>query len=187
MPKKPPARIPRRHATSLTLAASALLFFVAAPAASAAVDGAGYDSIVVTAEPESVSVGDTITVTAVATGLVDAYAYDLDLSFDPALIAFDSDSEITPAGGFGSAAADAGTLSVVGTRLGTSPGLTGTQTLVTLTFTALAPGTTEIALSSGRLVDAEGTAAEIDTTSEALSAAIEITALDGSGAASGST
>lgn len=181
MPEKPPARVPRTLAASLTLAASAILLIGTANPAAA--DGPGYDTLTITAAPASVSVGDTVTVTASATGLVDAYAYDLDIEYDPALLSFTAGSELLPAGGFGTATDDGARVSVVATRLGTSPGLTGDQTLVTLTFTAIAPGQAEIAVSEGQLVDSTGSATAVD--SEGLTAAVEIAADEDTG--SGST
>ena len=183
MSEHSPARTPRPLAAGLTIAVTALLAVGAAAPASAAV--VPDDAVVLTAEPSSVSVGDTVTVTVAATGLVDAYAYDLDVDVDPELLAFVPGSQTTPDGGFGSATADGGTVSVVATRLGTSPGLSGDQTLVTLAFTALAEGSADISLISATFVDSNGAATPFDTASDPLSAVVEITAVDDSGADAG--
>jgi LPXTG-motif cell wall-anchored protein len=187
MPENSPARIPRILIPSATLAAAALVILGTAAPASAA-EGLAYDTLTVSAEPLEVSVGQTVTVTAAATGLVDAYAYDLDISYDPALLAFVDSSEVTPDGGFGSASDDGSSVAVVATRLGTSPGLAGDQTLVTLTFTALAAGDAEIALTSGQFVDSSGAATEVDATAETLLSTVVITADEetGGGSAEGS-
>ena len=184
MPEKHPARLPRTLAAGLTLAASVALLLGTASTAAAA-EGAAYDSITITAAPLTVAVGDSVTVTASATGLVDAYAYDLDLAYDPALLTFVADSDVTPAGGFATATDEGGRVSVVATRLGTSPGLTGDQVLVTLTFTAIAPGTADITMSEGRVVDSAGTASAIDAAG--LAASVEITADEDTGSASAGT
>lgn len=180
MSHHPPARIPRPLLAALSISVAALLpLGAAAPASAAAVPD---DTLVLTAEPESVSVGDTVTVTVAATGLTDLYAYDLDVAADPDLLAFVAGSGTTPAGGFGAATGEAGTVSVVATRLGTSPGLVGEQTLVTLSFTALTAGTAEISLAGGSLVDSAGAATPIDASDDSLSAVVEITAVDDAGA-----
>ncbi len=176
MRERPPARFHRLLAAGVTLAASAAIVLGTAHPAAAVIVNPGYDSLVISATPAEASVGDTITVTAVATGLVDAYAYDLDIAYDPEVLDYVVDSETLPAGGFGTADAADGIVSVVSTRLGTSPGLTGTQTLVTVTFTAIADGDTTIALTGGRVVDSAGTTADIDTGSPTLVAPISIAA-----------
>lgn len=179
MSHHPPARTPRSLLAALSIGVAALLPLGAAAPASAAV--VPEDSLVLTAEPASVSVGDAVTVTVAATGLTDLYAYDLHIAVDPELLAFVAGSGTTPAGGFGSATGQSGTVSVVATRLGTSPGLVGDQTLVTLSFTALAAGTAEISLAGGTLVDSAGAGTPIDASDESLSASVEITAVDDPG------
>lgn len=176
MRERPPARFHRLLAAGVTLAASAAIVLGAAQPAAAVIVSPGYDSLVISAAPAEASVGDTITVTAVASGLVDAYAYDLDIAYDPEVLEYVVDSESLPAGGFGTADAADGMVSVVATRLGTSPGLTGTQTLVTLTFTAIGDGDTTIALTGGRVVDSAGTTTNVDTESPTLIAAVSIAA-----------
>lgn len=180
MSHHPPARIPRLLLAALSIGVVAFVPLGGAAPASAAV--VPDDTLVLTAEPASVSVGDTVTVTVSATGLTDLYAYDLDVAADPELLAFVAGSGTTPAGGFGSATGEAGTVSVIATRLGTSPGLVGDQTLVTLSFTALTAGTAEISLAAGSLVDSAGAATPIDTSDESLTAAVEITGVDDAGA-----
>ena len=174
MPENPPVRIHRTLATGLALAISTLIAVGASAPASAATDS--YETLTVTADPSTVAVGDIVTVTVRATGLVDAYAYQLDLSYDAALLEFVADSGVLPAGGGGTVTAADQTVSAVATRLGTSPGLTGNQTLATFRFTALAAGTTGVALTSGSLVDTEGVTSAVDTNAPGLESGVTISA-----------
>lgn len=84
------------------LAATTFLALGAASPASAVTISATYDTVSLTATPATVSVGDTVTVSAVFTGLVDAYAYELDIAYDAKRLAFIDDSEQLPSGGFDS-------------------------------------------------------------------------------------
>ncbi|MFJ6533261.1 cohesin domain-containing protein [Microbacterium sp. NPDC091662] len=179
MPQKPPPlRRLRPHSTGIVIAAMAFLAFGAASPASAATGQVAYDTVSLSGTPSAVKVGDTVTVSAVFTGLVDAYAYELDIAYDPELLAFVADSELLPAGGFASTG-DSGTeIAVTATRLGTSPGLTGTQTLVTLRFTALDEGDAAIAISSGRIVGSDAQTATIDPDGTGASTTVEISAVD---------
>lgn len=157
-----------------------LLAFGAASPASAVIIPSAYDTATLTATPSSVAVGDTVTVTAVFTGLVDAYAYELDIAYDPDLFSYVDDSEELPAGGFGSATDTGSEITVAATRLGTSPGLTGTQTLVTLSFTARAAGDAPFAVATGRIVDSNAQPTTVDTAAAGMSTTVEITADEGS-------
>lgn len=186
MPETPPPRRSRLVTASVTLAASGLLILGTAGPAAAVIVSPAYESLVLTAAPDAVSVGDTVTVTASASALADAYAYDLDIAYDPALLSFVADSEVVPEGGFGSSSDDGDSVSVVATRLGTSPGLTGDHDLVTLTFTAIAPGDAAITLSAGEIIDSAGASTPVDTESDTLSATVVITADEEEGAADAS-
>ncbi|WP_341940794.1 cohesin domain-containing protein [Microbacterium sp. LWH10-1.2] len=183
MPENPPVRIPRYLAASIALLASAVSLIGSAAPASAA--DATYDTMTVTADPASVDVGDTITVTVAATGVVDAYAYQLALSYDPQLVEYVDDTAILPEGGFGSATDDGTEITAVASRLGTSPGLTGTQTLVSLRFTARAAGDARIVLASGQIVDSAGGTTAIDTTAEGTTASVTIAATENPGTGTG--
>lgn len=182
MPETPPARFRRLRAlgSGVALTAATFLAFGAASPASAVTIPDAYDTATLTAAPTSVSVGDTVTVTAVFTGLVDAYAYELDVAYDPDLLAFVADSEILPSGGFGSATDAGSEIAVAATRLGTSPGLTGTQTLVTLSFTAREAGDASLAIASGRIVDSNAQPTTVDVAAASASTTVEITADEGS-------
>lgn len=122
------------------------------------------------------SIGDTVTVSAVFTGLVDAYAYELDIAYDEELLAFVEDSEQSPSGGFGSASDTGDEITISATRLGTSPGLTGNQTLVTVRFTALDDGDATIAIASGRIVGSNAQTSAIDPSAPGASTTVGIAA-----------
>jgi len=152
MPALTPRQHPRLHrlVTALVAAAIVAVPFCAAPAAVAAAPTA---TLAISATPASVAVGDTVTATITATGVTDLYAYDLDLTFDPALLRIDASGATGPQGGFTTATAGNGTATVTHTRLGTSPGLSGAPlTLAVVTFTALGSGTATVALPTARLV-----------------------------------
>ena len=174
MPENPPVRLHRTRATGLVLAISALIALGSSTSASAAAES--YETLTVTADPSTVAVGDVVTVTVSATGVVDAYAYQLDFSYDDALLEFVADSGVLPTGGFGTVTAADQTVSAVATRLGTSPGLTGDQTLATFRFRALSAGTTGVALTSGSLIDTEGGTSAVDTNTPGLEGGVTISA-----------
>lgn len=182
MPEIPPPRFRRLRAlaSGVAFTAATLLAFGPASPASAVVLPDPYDTVALTAAPTSVSVGDTITVSAVFTGLVDTYAYELDIAYDPELLAFVADSAILPTGGFGSATDSGSEIAVAATRLGTSPGLTGTQTLVTLTLTALAAGDASLDIANGRIVDSSAASSAVDPEAAGTSTTVVITADDDS-------
>ncbi len=128
------ARAALLTAVTLSLTAAAGLF---APTATAASDPA-----VTLASPTTATAGDVISVTIAADAVSDLYAYELTLQFDPALLAYDDGSAVFPAGGYDAATPTSGQVTITHTRLGSSPGLTGPQSLVTLAFTVLAGGQT---------------------------------------------
>jgi hypothetical protein len=175
----------RTLASGVAFTAAAFLALGTASSASAVVVPDAYETATLTAAPTSVSIGDTVTVTAVFTGLVDAYAYELDIAYDPELLAFVADSEVFPDGGFGSATDSGDEIAVAATRLGTSPGLTGTQTLVTFTFTAIDAGDASIAIASGRIVDSNTQPSPIDAAAAGTSAIVEIIPDEDSGPGTG--
>lgn len=175
----------RTLASGVAFTAAAFLALGTASSASAVVVPVAYETATLTAAPTTVSIGDTVTVTAVFTGLVDAYAYELDIAYDPELLAFVADSEVLPAGGFGSATDSGDDVAVAATRLGTSPGLTGTQTLVTLSFTALEAGDASIEIASGRIVDSSTAPSTVDVAAASTATTVEIAADEDSGPGDG--
>lgn len=170
-PARPPrGRLPRIAAlvASAALALSAPLALAAPAAAAPPETGA----LALTA-PSTATVGDVVEVAVDAAAAADLYAYSLTLSYDPAVLLLDSTSLGTPEGGFGTAEPGDGEVTVTATRLGTSPGLVGAQTLATLRFTALTAGSTSFALTSAELVSTTD-----ETASPALpaAAALEVVA-----------
>jgi amidase len=119
-------------------------------------DDAGDGKVTVTSSATDVAVGDTVTVT-VDEAADDLYAYGLSLGYDPAALAFVSATSGTT--GSTATSAEGGTLTVTHTKLGTSPGAEGDTTLGTITFKALKPGASTVAVTSVTSVDSEGTAA----------------------------
>jgi LPXTG-motif cell wall-anchored protein len=134
---------------ALSLAAGSALLAPAANAVAAA-------TITLDVTPDEATEGDTLVVTATATGTSDLYAYDLIFAFDPELLAFDEDSASGPDGGFTAVSVGDGFVALTHTRLGTSPGLAGVDAieLGSFSFTALGGGDTTIALASAELVSA---------------------------------
>lgn len=141
-------RVPTR---AIALIAATMTLFGAsvalAPAALAATD------VTVTATPSAVTVGDTVSITVAADAGADLFAYDLTVGYDADLLSYVAGSAVYPAGGFGAVTEDTGSVSFTNTRLGTSPGLTGAQQLVTFSFTAIADGTVTVALSGATFID----------------------------------
>lgn len=150
-------------ATFLTAAAITALTLGATSPASAETTPPPADGPTISVDKDTTAVGDTITVTVAAESVADLYAYQLSIGFDPALLSLVDGSEVFPVGGFSSASLVDGVVSAVATRLGTSPGLTGAQSLVSLTFTALAPGAAKVTLLQGTLVDSAGASADIES------------------------
>lgn len=164
----------RRLAAVLVAALAVAAPIAAAPAASAATPEA---EITLTVTPTATA-GDTIEATLTATGVVDLYAYDLELTFPDDLLAVDAEGITeTPEGGFDSAVTDAGTLTLTHTRLGTSPGLSTaadeTLTLAVIPFSTLAAGTATIDLASVRLVSTTG---DVTLITDVASAPVDIAA-----------
>lgn len=140
--------------TALAVTTAALLgaSLALAPAALAA---SPVGAVTITA-PATADEGDTLTVSIPVDTSADLFAYDLVVTFDPALLAFDDASATFPAGGSDSVIEGAGSVQFTHTRLGTSPGLAGAQTLATFTFTVLDGGATAIQLASATFVDSLG-------------------------------
>lgn len=135
-------------ATIATLGVSIAL----APAALAA-----SDTVAVTA-PATAKEGDVLSVTLPLDASTDLFAYDLVVTYDPMLLAYVADSATFPDGGYDAVKTSAGSLRLTSTRLGTSPGLAGAQTLASLAFTALDGGTATVTLASATFVDSTNVA-----------------------------
>lgn len=97
---------------------------------------------------DEVVVGEDVTVTITAQDVADLYAYDLSLTFDPAVLDYVDGSAGTDLTGETYGLEGDGTLEVVHTKLGTSPSATGPVTLASVTFTALNVGAAEVSATA---------------------------------------
>lgn len=165
-------RASRRLGAALVAALALLGPALAAPAAHAAAPAAT-PSIAV--DPSNVTAGDPFVATVRGSGVSDLYSYDLQITFDPALIAPGADAPTGPAGGFTSHVTAPGSVTVSHTRLGTSPGLSGETEVVlaSIPFRSLAAGSAVVQLSSVRLVSSTG---EVVTAAAVSSASVDIAA-----------
>jgi len=159
MPHASPRPVPsgrlRRLRSAAVLAlglAAAGAVAVAAPASAVPVPG-GTPTLVAT--PTDVAPGDPVEVAVTLPDVSDAYAVELALDVDPAVLALVEGSADGPAGGFDTARQDAGTVTLAHTRLGSSPGLEG-DVVLTAQLLALAPGDSTVALAGVTLVGADG-------------------------------
>jgi LPXTG-motif cell wall-anchored protein len=144
----------RRSRLAAAVVAGALALGLVAATAAPASAAPSAASFTITATP-SVTVGDTVQVSLAALDVVDAYSYAITVTFDPAAVAYVSDSASAgPAGGFDAVSTTAGSVTVVHTRRGTSPALTG-DLAVSLGFIGVGAGATTITATAS-LLDATG-------------------------------
>lgn len=116
---------------------------------------------VVSAGSASVSTGDLFTLPVSITGGSDVYAFQLDLSFDPAVLTLLNISEGTFLPSAGSTIFAPGAIDNVGgtasgtadTLVGSIPGASGAGVLVDFTFQAISQGASALDISNGILLD----------------------------------
>lgn len=168
-PASPP-RATRRLGAAL-VAVLALFAPLAAASAAHAADPAA--TLALELSSSSATEGDTIVATVTGTAISDLYAYDLVLTVTEGVLE-SADAPTGPEGGFTSAVDGPGTVTVSHTRLGTSPGLSGTVVLATVPLHAVGSGTARVELTSVRLVSSTGEAAE---QTEVASTTVELEAL----------
>lgn len=134
-------------------------------------------TISVTVPKASYSVGDLIPIDISISNVSDLYAFQFDLSFDPAVLSAQSVAE----GGYflsngvsfspGTLDNSAGTISFVADSLsGPGPGFTGDTLLTTAMFTALRGGTTTIAPLNVTLLDSSLAEIVADTSATSVTA-----------------
>jgi hypothetical protein len=129
-------------------------------------------TVTMTATPE-VEAGEVVDVSVALAGTVDAYSYAITIVFDPALLDYvDASATEGPAGGFDSVEEGTGTVTILHSRLGTSPALAG-DLAASLQFTSLASGTATLTTSVS-LVDTEGVTTVL---ADAATAPVTITAV----------
>lgn len=148
-------RVSRRLGAALVATLALFGPVLAAPAAHAAPPAA---ILSLSVSPTSVTAGDALVATIAGSGVSDLYSYDLEITFDPTLLAPAADAPTGPAGGFTSTVTGPGSLTVSHTRLGTSPGLGGASgvILASIPLRSLAAGSAVVELSSVRLVSSTG-------------------------------
>jgi hypothetical protein len=138
----------------LTAAGVALALSVPAVAPASAAPAAA--SVTLTATP-SVTVGAPVQASAAILGATDVFSYSVTFSFDPAIMAYSTGSATAgPAGGFDAVSTAAASVTVLHSRLGTSPTIAG-DLPVGVAFTTIASGDTSVTASVS-LVDASGAA-----------------------------
>jgi general secretion pathway protein D len=131
----------------------ALLFLMSAPRV--------FADISVVGPATNPQVGNTFSVEVNATGITDLYAFQFDLSFDPALLAAVSVTEGAFLPGGGTTFFIPGTIDNVGgavtatadTLIGAIPGVTGSGVLAVFQFTALGQGTSAVSFANEILLD----------------------------------
>ncbi|PYG02231.1 LPXTG-motif cell wall anchor domain-containing protein [Georgenia satyanarayanai] len=145
----PPRPRPRRAAIAAPLCAGVLVLS-AAPAL-AAPETTGLSLTV----PATATVGDTISLGLELGDTVDVYAYALTVEADPDVLAVVPDSVTGPGGGFDSTEPTAAGVTVVHSRLGSSPALAGDLD-AGVELTVVGAGTTSVEVAV-ELVGADGT------------------------------
>ncbi len=106
------------------------------------------------ASSESAKLGETVTITLQAESLIDLFASDIRLSYDPDLLEYkESISEFTA--GFPFSKESDGSLLLGHTFTSKVPGLSGDHKLYTITFVAKSEGTASIRLSDATLISYE--------------------------------
>jgi adhesin HecA-like repeat protein len=118
-------------------------------------------TILIVDSPSTAAVGDTVTVDVDVSGVTDLYAFQFDLSFDPTILAAESEIEGTFLPGGGTTFFIPGTIDNVGgtiaatadTLLSAVPGVSGDGTLAVLTFTAIGTGTSPLTTSNAIPLD----------------------------------
>ncbi len=149
-------RPPLRSALFVGTLALGLTALSAGPALAASAPG----SVTLTATPASVTVGDTVDLSVGLVGTTDVFTYTVTLDYDPAVFDYVDDSITGPAGGFDTVDENDGSLTIVHTRLGTSPTVSGDLT-AGLEFATIGAGDTTIEVSSVTIVDSANTTATV--------------------------
>jgi Cohesin domain/PEP-CTERM motif len=112
------------------------------------------------ATPNPANVGQTVVLDVQLADVADLYSYEFSLSFDPSVLRIDSVAQggffsgYPAIGSLGTVDNAAGTLSFVyNTLSGPLPGVSGTGSLGTITFTTIGAGTSALSFSGVQLVD----------------------------------
>ncbi|RDI02262.1 hypothetical protein DEU32_101166 [Curtobacterium sp. AG1037] len=146
-------RCPRATVVSATIAAAGaigLSLLVAAPASAAPTA-----STVRVAAPTAATVGQPFDLDVTIPATTDVYAYEITLDADPDAVSLVDDSVTGPDGGFDRADQDADAITIVHTRLGTSPALSGDLD-AGVSLTPEAAGETTLTVTRLVLVGSDG-------------------------------
>ena len=150
---------------------------------SAALPAAAAPILSLTPSSTSVGVGGTFSIDVNVSGVQDLYGFQFDLNFDQSLLSplGVTEGSFLSQGVSGStdflAGVDNGTGTIeftLGFLLGAVPGVSGSGTLATLAFVAIAPGNTDFSLSGLVLLDSQ--LGEFQNTATINGAAVDINA-----------
>ncbi|MEG8037430.1 hypothetical protein QP157_19575 [Sphingomonas sp. LR61] len=126
--------------------------------------------------PATATVGTAFDVDLTIPATTDVYAYEITLDADADSVSYVEDSVTGPDGGFDSVEQDGDALTIVQTRLGTSPALDG-DLAASIGLTPTAPGSVDLAVTSITLVGSDGTSTTLtDPASTSISIAAAATA-----------
>ncbi|MDR3201817.1 MAG: Ig-like domain-containing protein [Bifidobacteriaceae bacterium] len=106
--------------------------------------------------PASPRVGSTVDVAVNTAGLSGAYAYSVELAFDPAKLAYVAGSAASGTSGFTDAVAGDGVVTLVHAKLGASPAAEGAFALVSARFQAIGDGGAQVAVRQVAVAPEEG-------------------------------
>ncbi|WP_162893106.1 cohesin domain-containing protein [Microbacterium halotolerans] len=106
--------------------------------------------------PETGEVGDVIEVAVAATDAADVYAAQFELGYDDEALRYVTDSAAFLDGGYGTVSEETGAAQLAYTRLGSSPGISGDVTVVTVSFEVLRAGEATVSIDDGALIGTEG-------------------------------
>ncbi|MBF4609122.1 hypothetical protein [Curtobacterium sp. VKM Ac-1393] len=165
---------PRATIVSSTLVAAGAIGLAALTAAPA--QAAPTATTATIDAPSSATVGTPFDVDLTIPATADVYAYEITLDAGADSVSYVDDSVTGPDGGFDSVEQDGDALTIVHTRLGTSPALGG-DLAASIGLTPTAPGSVDLAITSITLVGSDGTSMTLtDPASTTISIAAAATA-----------
>lgn len=165
---------PRATIVSSTLVAAGAIGLAALTAAPAQAAPTATTAII--DAPSTATVGTAFDVDLAIPATADVYAYEITLDADADAVSYLDDSVTGPDGGFDSVEQDGDALTIVHTRLGTSPALSG-DLAASIGLTPTAPGSVDLAVTSITLVGSDGTSTTLtDPASTTTSIAAAATA-----------
>jgi hypothetical protein len=140
-------------AAAIAVVVSAGALGVVVPAAPAAASPATPTARITA--PASASVGDALPVVVTMPGTADVYSYQIDIAADHAVVTVVDGSVHGPDGGFDDVRRDGDTVTLLHTRLGTSPPLAG-DLAASVEFMATGVGSADLTVSRITTVGADG-------------------------------